>query len=136
MTQAVFGTTWSQDLAEQLRSRQEFRSAAARWEGIVILAMTGLPSDEVRRVYLDLWHGDCREARAGTAADNASARLVFSATALAWQQLFGGKLPPLQALLTGKLTLTKGNIMELAPFAGLAGQLVDAAASVPAIFPA
>lgn len=132
----VFSQPWAEGCAAQLQSREEFRAAAAKWEGIVILLMTEIGAlGEERRVYLDLWRGDCREARAGTAADEAPARLVFSATAASWQQLFSGRTPPLTALLTGKLMLSKGNVMELAPFAGLAKQLVEAAASVPATFP-
>jgi putative sterol carrier protein len=135
MADPVFGEAWARGCAAALRSRPEFAAAAARWEGIVMLVMADAGEAEPRRVYLDLYRGECREARAGTADDETSARLVFSATAGGWQQLFSGKLPPLQALLTGKLVLAKGNVMELVPYAGLAKQLVEAAASVPAEFP-
>jgi putative sterol carrier protein len=131
----VFGATWALGCAAQLRSRPEFAAAAAKWEGIVMLVMTETGEADPRRVYLDLAHGECREARAGTAPDEANARLVFSASASGWQQLFSGTLPPLHALLTGKLVLAKGNVMDLVPYAGLAKQLVEAAASVPAEFP-
>jgi putative sterol carrier protein len=131
----VFGDEWAKGCADQLRSRPEFAHAAARWEGIVMLVMTETGEPEPRRVYLDLYRGECREARAGTATDEAGARLVFSATAPGWRQLFSGSLPPLNALLTGKLVLAKGHVMELVPYAGLAKQLVEAAASVPATFP-
>jgi putative sterol carrier protein len=131
----IFGDAWALGCADRLRSREEFRVAAAKWEGIVMLVMTETGEAEPRRVYLDLWRGECRDARAGTAADEAGARLIFSATAEGWQQLFSGRLPPLHALLTGKLLLAKGNVMELVPYAGLAKQLVEAAASVPAQFP-
>jgi putative sterol carrier protein len=131
----VFGDGWARGCADALRSRPEFAAAAAKWEGIVMLVMTETGEPEPRRVYLDLHRGECREARAGTADDEAGARLVFSASAAGWQQLFSGKLPPLHALLTGKLVLAKGNVMELVPYAGLAKQLVEAAASVPASFP-
>lgn len=131
----IFGEAWAEGCAEELRSRDEFRSAAAKWEGVVMLVMTGIAAGEDRRVFLDLWRGECRAARAGSAADEPGARLVFSATVAAWQQLFSGRLPPLHALLTGKLLLTRGNVMELVPYAGLAKQLVEAAASVPAEFP-
>lgn len=128
----IFGEAWAVACADQLRSRPEFRAAAAKWEGVVMLVMTGLPADAERRVYLDLWQGECRTARAGTSEDEESARLVFAATAAAWQQLLSGKLSPLHALLTGKLVLTRGNIMELAPYASLASQLVQAAGAIPA----
>jgi putative sterol carrier protein len=131
----IFGGAWAEGCAAELRRREEFRHAAARWEGIVMLVMTGIAGESDRRVFLDLWRGECRAARAGTEADEADARLIFSATVAGWQQLFSGKLPPLHALLTGKLVLAKGNVMELVPYAGLAKQLVEAAASVPSEFP-
>ncbi|HWA17230.1 MAG TPA: SCP2 sterol-binding domain-containing protein [Gemmatimonadales bacterium] len=131
MVTAIFSDAWARGCADQLRSRPEFASAAARWEGIVMLVMTETGEAEPRRVYLDLQRGECREARGGTAVDEANARLIFSANANGWRQLFSGTLPPLQALLTGKLVLAKGNVMDLVPYAGLAKQLVEAAASVP-----
>lgn len=131
----IFGAAWALACADALRSRPEFAAAAAKWEGIVMLVMTDAGEPEPRRVYLDLYRGECREARAGTAADEANARLIFSASATGWQELFSGRLAPLHALLTGKLLLAKGNVMELVPYAGLAKQLVEAAASVPATFP-
>lgn len=131
MAEPIFGDGWAKGCAAALRSRPEFAEAAAKWEGIVMLMMTDVAEAEPRRVFLDLHRGQVRAARAGTADDEPNARLIFSATTAGWQQLFSGRLPPLQALLTGKLVLAKGNVMELVPYAGLAKQLVEAAASVP-----
>ncbi len=135
MSHPVFGESWAVACAEQLRARPEFAAAAAKWKGVVMLTMTGLPGDEERRVYLDLQEGECRAARAGTSEDETTARLVFAATAAAWQQLLAGTLPPLSALLTGKLVLARGSIMDLAPYASLANQLVQAAGAIPADYP-
>jgi len=129
----VFSDAWARACAEMLSAREAYRVAAANWEGAVVLVMAGEGSE--RRVFLDLWRGDCRAARAAELADEELARYVLSGTHAAWRQVLTGTLAPLLAIMTGKLRLTKGNLAELVPYAGVARELVAAAAAVPAVFP-
>ena len=79
--------------------------------------------------------GSCRGARAAQAEDEGDARYVLSGTAESWRLVLNGALPPLHAIMTGKLRLAKGNLMELLPWVNAAKELVSAAAAVPASFP-
>ena len=51
------------------------------------------------------------------------------------RQVLTGQTPPLMAIMTGKLRLTKGSIMELLPYVAAAKELVLAAATVESTFP-
>ncbi len=119
-----------------LNQNAAYREAARSWEGAVLLRLTpaGGPED-ARLVYFDLWHGECRAARAATPADEALARYTMSGTAAAWQQVLTGGIAPLMALMTGRIRLTKGALAELLPHVHAAKELVLTFAAVPATYP-
>jgi putative sterol carrier protein len=132
----VFSDDWARACAVALQQREGYRLAAAGWEGAVLLLMTAIgPGLGERRVYFDLWHGDCRDARAATMEDEAAARYILSGTVVAWQQVLTGGVAPLVAIMTGRLRLTKGSLVELIPYVNAAKELVAAAAMVQSSFP-
>ncbi len=136
MTIPVFSDAWARSCAEALNLNSAYRTAAATWEGAILLRMLpAFPGDGERLVFLDLWHGDCRAARAAGPDDEAAARYVLAGTTAAWQQVLTGTVPPLLAIMTGKLKLTKGALAELLPYVNAAKELVLTAASVPSLFP-
>ena len=132
----VFSDSWAVACAVVLNQNLAYREAAARWEGALLLHMiVDDGSGESRRVFLDLWHGECRLARAGSAGDEEAARYVLAGGELAWRQVLTGQTPPLMAIMTGKLRLAKGSIIDLLPYINAAKELV-AAAAIEAEFPA
>ena len=139
MPDPVFSDAWAKSCAREIAARVSYRQAAATWEGAVLLVM--MPDahagiDAERTVFLDLWHGDCREARVGAADDPERASFVLAGTAGAWRQVLSGRVAPLMAIMTGRLRLTKGSLTALIPFAHAAKELVAAASAVPTEFPA
>lgn len=132
----IFSGEWAAICARTLNEGGEYRTVASAWEARIVLTMTGVGADGAeRRVWLDLFQGSCREARAALAEDESEARYVLSGTAESWRMVLSGALPPLTAILTGKLRLAKGSVMELVPWVSAARELVRAAAAVPATFP-
>ncbi len=132
----VFTSDWATACAQILNGQDGYRKAAATWEVTIVLTMTAVTDEgEERRVFLDLYRGECREARAGHSADEVNARYVLSGTMAAWEQVLTGTVAPLLAIMSGKLKITKGALMELMPYVGAAKELVAAAALVPASFP-
>lgn len=131
----VFSDEWARACAQVLNQREGYRVAAATWEGAILLVMNGGAPADARRVFLDLWHGECRLARAAGAEDENAARYVLSGTVQAWQLVLTGSVAPLVAIMTGKLRITKGSLTELIPYVNAAKELVAAAAAVEATFP-
>lgn len=132
----VFSHEWASACARLLNGQDGYRASAATWEATLVLTMTSIGADgSERRVYLDLYRGECREARSAAAEDEALARYVLSGTAAAWEQVLTGSVPPLLAIMSGKLVIAKGGLMELMPYVGAARELVSAASLVPASFP-
>lgn len=133
---AVFSDDWAIRCAEVLNGNPSYREAAATWEGALVLLMVSDREPAAAwRVYLDLWHGECRLARSAVEADEAIARYVLTGTVASWQLVLTGRVAPLLAIMTGKLRLAKGSLGELIPYVNAAKELVAAAAAVEAEFP-
>lgn len=136
MTPPVFSGEWATACGVALNENPAYREAARSWEGAILLCLTPAEGSEgAQLVYFDLWHGECRAARAATPEDEALARYAMSGTAGAWQQVLTGKVAPLMALLTGRIKLTRGALAELLPHVNAAKELVLTFATVPATYP-
>ncbi|HEY7683249.1 MAG TPA: hypothetical protein VH879_11455 [Gemmatimonadales bacterium] len=131
----VFSEAWAAACAARINGSEAYRAAAAGWEGVVFLRMAGNSGEIQRGVLLDLWHGECRSARAADGDGEAAARYVLSGTAGAWRQVLTAQIPPLMAIITGKIRLTRGSLLELVPYVNAAQELVRVIASIQADFP-
>jgi putative sterol carrier protein len=135
----LFGEEWAQAWGEELARSEVYRTAAASWEGSMVFGIH--PDEELgltapRRVFLDLWHGHCREARAAGEDDLDTAPYVITAAAAVWQEVLEGRVEPLWAFLSGKLKLARGSVSLLLPYVKAARELLAAARRVPTEFPA
>jgi putative sterol carrier protein len=138
MPREAFGPEWTRAWVEAIRESAEYRTAAARWEGSVLLIARGEPGigmPEDRRVYLDLHRGECRDGRVARPEDEALADFVLSADLPTWKDVLGGVLDPLAGLARGRLKLEKGGLASLAMHAGAAKALVRTAAELDTRFP-
>jgi putative sterol carrier protein len=138
MPMEVFTDEWARACCQAVNAHEGYRAAGAEWEDAVVLVMEADASRGVaenRAFFLDLHRGVCRSTRAATAEDLDQAPYVLSAGPAAWEQILGGRLEPVSALMTGKLRLARGGLFALAKHAAAAKELVAAAGSVDAVFP-
>ena len=136
MTLPVFSDAWALACSLVLNQNSAYREAAATWEGALLLHMAAQSGGtEARGVFLDLWHGECRAARAAEPGDEAEARYILTGSTSYWRLVLTGSVAPLVAIMTGKLKLTKGSLADLIPYVTAAKELVITAASVEAVFP-
>ncbi len=138
MAHAAFSPEWAQAYGERIKASEAYKKAAASWEWPLVLNLTADPSlgiTEDAGVYLDLMHGECRDARLATDEDRQTAPYVLSADAYTWKQVMERKMEPISAMMRGKIKVTKGSIVTLARYVAAAKCLVDCATEVDTIFP-
>lgn len=138
MGHAIFEADWTDVYRDRLRESEAYRKAAATWQWPLVLRILpdpsiGLPNGKA--VYLDLYRGECRDARPASAEDLQAAPYVIAADAYSWKQVLEKKLEPIGGLLRGKLKLERGNMLTLAGYVQAAKYLVEAAQQVETIFP-
>ena len=136
----AFSQDWAENLARELRASDAYRAAAETWEGPLVLALApdGDDGDEdhgAHAAFLDLWHGECRDARAANDDDRSQAEFLIAAGADAWRRVLAGELEPIFALMSGKLKLVRGSLAKLLPQAIAARELVAAATRINTVFP-
>ncbi len=135
MTFDLFSDPWATALGCALAESADYRRAAARWEGGLVLSWLGDDGAPRGGVFLDLLHGDCRAARAAREEDLASADFVIAGGLPAWLAVLEGRSEPLGAIMRGQLRLRRGSLARLMPFVEAARLLAMAARTVPTRFP-
>lgn len=138
MSYEVFTHDWAVACGDQINANEDYRKAAKNWKWPMVLTMKadaklGVPE---RSVFLDLFEGDCREARVAQAADLEAAPYVISADPPTWKRVLEHDLEPIPGLIRGKLKLVKGSLVSLLPYVTAAKEMVNSAANVDTRFPA
>jgi putative sterol carrier protein len=131
MAHEVFTNDWAVAWGEAIRASDAYRRAAKRWQWPMVITMTLGPELPERSVFLDLFEGDCREARSANETDRAAVPYVLSGDFQSWKQVLEKDLDPILALMMGKLKLEKGSLAALIPYVTSARELVATAAQVP-----
>jgi putative sterol carrier protein len=138
MTLELFSAEWARAWGELLRQDADYRLAARSWQWPVVVILrsdtTGGFAEE-RAVFLDLWEGDCREARLATARDRENSPFLIAADFAVLRQILDGRVDPIAALMRGKLQLLRGSLVKLMPYTQAAKRLVQVAAAIPTRFP-
>jgi putative sterol carrier protein len=130
----LFGTAWVQAFKKEIDASDEYKRASNEWEWPVVLGThaDAAVGDVASYVYLDLYHGACREARVGSAIDLDRAPFVFIAARETWLNVMRGKLELLTAVMLRKVRIEKGDMSLLLGSVGAVRALVKAAQAASA----
>ena len=125
---------WVKALMVKINESEAYRSAAETWEGdfYFIVEPTGDSTDAII-MYMDLWHGKCRDAFIAESESVRTPEFRINAPIGAWQQVVTKKLDPIQALMTRRLKL-QGNMMKIMRAVKAAQELVNCCTQVPTLF--
>lgn len=127
---------WIKALMVEVNSSDSYREAAKTWEGdfyFVINAGPGVPNDVY--LYMDLWHGECREAYEATDPGEKSPEFVIRAPLSAWRKVIEARVDPIRALMTRQLKL-KGTMTKIMRVPKAATELVKCCTLVETEWPA
>jgi putative sterol carrier protein len=126
---------WVKALMEELNRSAAYAEAAQTWEGdFYFIVDAGGSLTQPVILYMDLWHGKCREAFEVTDQSVKNPVFRMSATPATWRKVLTKKLDPIQGLMTGQLKL-KGNMAMVMKSVKAAKELVEATTRVETEFP-
>ncbi len=125
---------WVKAFMADLNASQAYLEAAKNWEGDFYFIIE--PGGELKQpviLYMDLWHGRCREA---FAVNGRVKEPVFrlSGPVATWKKVMTKQLDPIQAMMTGQLHLT-GNFAIIMRNVRAAKELVEGCTRIPTQFP-
>jgi putative sterol carrier protein len=128
---------WFQALVSLINASDEYREAAADWEGDIAFLVEaepdrGLPADVWG--LLDLWHGACRGGGVIDAERGREAAYVLRAPYSRWREVVTGELDPIKAMMQGKLKV-QGDLPTIVRQVRAANELVELTQQIPTEFP-
>ncbi len=123
----LFGTDeWIKALRDELNSSPGYKNAAAKWEGDFYFIVTaGDAILEDIYLYMDLWHGDCRDAFKVDDASAKSPEFKLHAPVKTWRGVMEKKIDPIKGIVTKQLKL-EGPMMKVMKAPKAAIELVEA----------
>ena len=126
---------WVKALKDVVNSDADYAQAAQNWEGDVIFQVE--PDSLVPKpmlMYVDLWHGQCRDAYEVASLDDKKAAFVLAAPASVLIRIIQGKLDPMQAMITRQLKV-HGSMVYMMKNVPTVLKFVKCASKVDSEFP-
>ncbi len=102
---------WVKVFQDKLNDSPAYAEIAKHWEGDVLFDIE-YPDQSRKFLYLDLWHGKCREAYEVSPGQEQKAAFVLSAPLANFVKVLRGELDPMQAMVTGRLKV-RGNMIVM-----------------------
>ncbi|MEM7032001.1 MAG: SCP2 sterol-binding domain-containing protein [Chloroflexota bacterium] len=133
-----FGSqAWLERLQIEINNSAGYAEAAKNWEGDIyfIIEAKGSSLENDIYMYMDLWHGQCRQVAIPTSPSEYNPEFAFSGSIKTFKQIVLEGLDPMKAIMTRKLGL-KGNMAKIMRNVKAANQLVQCCTHVPTSFPA
>ena len=127
---------WVQALKDVLNTDADYANAARNWEGDIVFQIEpdgALPKPTT--LYLDLWHGECRDARELTDLNEKKPAFTLSAPITVFTRIIQGKLDPMQAMMTRQLKVS-GSMVYMMKNVPTVLKLVKCCTKVDTAFPA
>jgi len=128
---------WFQALVSLINDSDEYREAAADWEGDIAFLVEaepdrGLPADVWG--LLDLWHGACRGGGVIEPERGREAAYILRAPYSRWREVVTGELDPIKGMMQGKLKV-QGDLPTIVRQVRAANELVELTQQIPTEFP-
>ena len=126
---------WIKAMMEDLNVSSAYLEAAKNWEGdFFFVVEPGGSLDQTVILYMDLFHGKCRDAYAVTDPNAAAPAFRLAGPVATWKKVMTRKLDPMQAMMTGQLKLS-GNMATVMRNVRAAKELVESCTRIDTDFP-
>ncbi len=132
----LFGTQeWADALKKEIDNSQAYKEAAKNWEGDLYIIIEPDASYKHRHiVYLDLWHGECREASLiEDEGEKSPAYRIFDPF-IDMKKILDKEVDPVRSMMTGKIKV-KGDMGQIMRMPRAAVELVNCMTSFETEFP-
>lgn len=132
----LFGTDeWIKAFMAEINKSTTYKESAADWEGdFYFIATPEKILDAGLCFYLDLWHGECRNALLVADEGQHDPAYRIETSDVNWKNLVQGDLDPKVGIVTGKIKV-KGDKIKVLRYVKSALEMVSCATRVPTEFP-
>ncbi len=103
---------WTQAFKDKLNGNPTYAEVAKNWEGDMAFQIEWPDGRPASQLYMDLWHGQCRDAYEVTPDKTINPAFRLTAPVANFVKVITGELDPMQAMVTGKLKV-QGNMVMM-----------------------
>jgi len=133
----AFSDEWATQFKDEVNKSAAYKAAGKGWKwtvGLVVEAEPDKHFPESRGLVMDLFDGDARDIRVGTAADAQICDFVITAPYSRWKQVATKELDATKGMLQGKLKL-KGDLPTIVRYTKASQELTECTTRVPTQWP-
>lgn len=125
---------WIKEAKVKINGSEAYQKAAKIWEGDLVFVVTAVPDErQVAYLYMDLWHGECRDAYETDASKDSE--FTITAPVAVWRDVLDGKLDPIRGIMSRKLKMS-GSMAKIMKSPKAASELVNACSTIDTEWPA
>ena len=137
MTVAAFSSEWAEAFKDEINKSPEYKQAGKGWKwtvGLVVEAEPDKKFPDAKGIVMDLFEGEARDVRVGSAADAQACDFVISVSYSRWKQVALKELDATRGMLQGKLKL-KGDLPTVVRYTKASQELTECTTRVPVTWP-
>jgi putative sterol carrier protein len=137
MTVSAFSDEWATQFKDEVNKSAAYKAAGKGWKwtvGLVVEAEPDKHFPESRGLVMDLFDGDARDIRVGSAGDAQQCDFVITAPYSRWKQVATKELDATKGMLQGKLKL-KGDLPTIVRYTKASQELTECTTRVPTQWP-
>ena len=137
MTVAAFSSEWAQAFKDEINKSPVYKQAGKGWKwtvGLVVEAEPDKKFPDAKGIVMDLFEGEARDVRVGSAADAQACDFVISGSYSRWKQVALKELDATRGMLQGKLKL-KGDLPTVVRYTKASQELTECTTRVPVTWP-
>ena len=133
----AFSPEWAQAFKDEINRSEVYRKAGKGWQWTVGLVVEAEPDHnfpEAKGVVMDLFEGEARDIKMGTATEAQACDFVITAPYSRWKQVATRELDATRGMLQGKLKL-KGDLPTIVRYTKAAQEMTECTTRVPVVWP-
>jgi putative sterol carrier protein len=137
VTVDAFSPDWAKAFKAEINKSDAYRSAGKGWKwtvGLVVEAEPDKNFPEARGVVMDLYEGEARDVKVGSAAEAQACDFAITAPYSRWKQVAQKELDATRGMLQGKLKL-KGDLPTIVRYTKASQELTECTTRVPVKWP-
>jgi putative sterol carrier protein len=137
MTVKAFSDEWATQFKDEVNKSAGYKAAGKGWKwtvGLVVEAEPDKNFPESKGLVMDLFDGDARDIRVGSAADAQKSDFVITAPYSRWKQVATKELDATKGMLQGKLKL-KGDLPTIVRYQKASQELTECTTRIPTQWP-
>ncbi len=133
----AFSSEWAAAFKDEVNKSAVYKAAGKGWKwkvGLVVEAEPEKNFAESRGIVMDLFDGEARDVKVGSAADAQKCDFVITAPYSRWKQVATKELDATKGILQGKLKL-KGDLPTIVRYTKASQEMTECTTRVPVAWP-